>query len=62
MQERDKSSVQIIVRADGVDRVQLRGRSWDDESVAQRIYQRIAPLIRQIHRCLKSSDRVGGGS
>ncbi len=48
-----RASVRIIVDDEGVLRVQLCGQSWYDEAEANRIYERISTLIREIDRTLK---------
>ncbi len=57
-----KASVQIIVNDDGVYRVRLCGKSWDDESDANRIYQKISHLVRQIDRAMKTPDSTPVGT
>jgi len=51
-----KSSVQIVVNAEGVQIVRLCGRSWDDEPDAKLIYGKIQHLVREIDRTLKFSQ------
>ncbi len=54
--------MQIIVNDDGVYRVRLCGKSWDDESDANRIYQKISHLVRQIDRAMKTPDSTPVGT
>jgi len=49
-------SVQIIVTSEGVDRVRLIGSSWEQEPEATDIYGRIAHLVREIDRTLKTPE------
>ncbi len=54
MRGRKTTSVQIIVDEDGVFRVRLYGRTWEDQANANEIYQKISHLVHQIDRALKS--------
>jgi hypothetical protein len=55
MAKQNAASVQIIINADGVERVRLCGRSWDDEESAMAIYKRISHFIREIEVSMKES-------
>ena len=48
-----KSSVQIVVNAEGVEVVRLCGRSWDDEPDARKVYDKIRHLVSEIDLILK---------
>ena len=54
----NKVSVQIIVDQEGVYRVRLCGKSWDDEPDANYIYQKISHLVREIDHTIKEPDSV----
>jgi len=49
------ASVEIVVRSDGVQLVRLCGKSWDDEPDANRIYEVISHLVKQIDRCVREA-------
>ena len=57
-EKEQKGSVRIIVRADGVDHVQLCGMSWDNEAEARRVYDLIAPFIQQIDRFIRKEGSI----
>ena len=58
MSEKKRSSVQIIVDEDGISRVRLVGQTWTDQETANKVYQRIAHLIDQIDRTVKSPQPI----
>ena len=51
-----RSSVQIVVNAEGVEVVRLCGRSWDDEPDARKVYDKIRHLVSQIDLILKGPE------
>jgi hypothetical protein len=53
-----KSSVQIVVNADGVVVVRLCGQAWSDEADASRLYAEIRHLVGEIDRTLKISRLI----
>jgi hypothetical protein len=57
MRDKKATSVVIHVDEDGVFRVRLYGRTWEDQAQANDLFQRIAHLVREIDRTLKNPER-----
>ena len=56
-----KPKVEVVVTPAGIEVVRLYGTSWSDQEAAVTLYQRLAPLLRQIQSFLESSaeDQFG---
>lgn len=51
-----KPKVEVVFTSDGVEVVRLYGASWSDQPFTVSLFNRLAPLIRQIHEALTESD------